>query len=179
MEPPQAAAPPAPPAAAVAPETMPAASAAPLDEAPVAPPPRAAEKGLGATALSTPPAQGAPAQPPKAPALAGVVDAPLAGNITQNDVMAQVTKNMELFNRCYALGAGTSKSWRAKVTVKATVGPSGAVGSAEIVQSTAKNPKVDACVVEAFKKLSFPRPPGAGATTFTFPLSYDGMEQVQ
>jgi TonB family protein len=168
MEPAQSAAPP------------PVASAAPREE------PKsdtlskpAVDKGLGGTALGTPPPQGAPPPPPKAPGAAGVVDAPLAGNITQNDVMAQVSRNMELFNRCYALGAGTSKSWRAKVTVKATVGPSGAVGSAEIVQSTAKNPKVDGCVVEAFKKLSFPRPPGAGATTFTFPLSYDGMEQVQ
>ena len=39
--------------------------------------------------------------------------------------------------------------------------------------------RVDACVVDGFKKLSFNRAAGSGATVITFPLSFDGMEQVQ
>ena len=106
-------------------------------------------------------------------------DAPLVSTLTQSDVLAQVNKSADLFNKCYSLGAGASKTWRAKVTIKATVGPTGNVSSADVMKSTAKNARVDACVIAAFKKLSFPRPKDSGTATFTFPLSFDGMEQVQ
>ena len=129
--------------------------------------------------------RGAPQKTPEPPppgavarAAASPTDAPLTGTITQDEVMNQVGRSSDLFNRCYSLGAGASKSWRAKVTVKATVGPTGNVGAVDVVSSNAKNAKVDACVVDAFKKLQFPRAKGAGATTFTFPLSFEPMEQV-
>lgn len=137
-----------------------AASAAPLSpHAAANPEPAGSAKQIGKAAVSP-------------------VDAPLISTISQAEVLAQVSNQAELFNKCYSLGAGASKTWRAKVTIKATVGPTGQVGSADVTNSTAKNPKVDACVVEAFKKLSFPRPKGSGTTTFTFPLSFDGAEQV-
>lgn len=126
-----------------------------------------------------PQAGAAPSAAP-APGRAGVAtDAPITTAITQDDVLALVQKNAESFNRCYTLGAGASKSYRAKVAVKATVGPTGAVNGVEVTSSTSKNPKVDACVVDAFKKLTFLRPKNSGTTTFTFPLSFDGLEQVQ
>jgi outer membrane biosynthesis protein TonB len=106
-------------------------------------------------------------------------DAPIASKITQDDILALVQKNADLFGRCYTIGAAASKSFRAKVTIKATVSPLGAVNAVEVLSSTAKNPKVDACVSDAFKKLTFTRPAGSGATVFTFPLSFDGMEQVK
>jgi outer membrane biosynthesis protein TonB len=122
-----------------------------------------------------------PSEGQGAPVKAAVVatDAPINTAISQDEVLAQVQKNAEPFNRCYTIGAGASKSYRAKVTVKATVGPTGSVNMVEILHSTAKNPKVDACVSEGFKKLTFPRPKGSGTTVFTFPMSFDGLEQVQ
>lgn len=144
------------------------------------PPGRGSSKASDSAAPEAPRAN-APEKDKKAIGRAAVssTDAPLQSAITQDQVMYQVGKSSEMFNKCYSLGAGASKSWRAKVTVKATVGPSGNVGSAEVLSSTAKNPKVDACVVESFKKLHFPRAEGSGTTTFTFPLSFDGVEQVQ
>jgi TonB family protein len=116
-------------------------------------------------------------QPTPGKAQAG--DPSIMTKITQEDILALVNKNGESFNKCYTLGAGSSKNYKAKVTVKATVSPAGSVNEVIIVSSTAKSPKVDACVVEAFKKLTFNRPAGSGATVFTFPLSFDGIEQVQ
>ncbi len=104
-------------------------------------------------------------------------DAPIATAITQKDVLDQANKHMDVFGACYDLGAKGSKTWRAKVTVKATVGPSGAVNAVDVVNSTANNPKVDACVADGFKKLAFARPKGAGTTTFTFPMVFDGFEE--
>jgi TonB family protein len=160
----------APPAAAAAATPSPNVTAAPAVVQPSTPP-----------ALPPPPPAG-PADAKKAdvaaPGRAGAADAPILGKITQDDVLAAVNKTGDTFNRCYSLGAAGSKTYTAKVTVKATVGPSGAVNTVEVVSSTAKNAKVDACVVEGFKKLSFKRPAGSGATVFTFPLSFDGAEQV-
>ncbi len=120
-----------------------------------------------------------PSDPAAAVGKATAVDAPLNTKITRDDILALVQKSSDLFNRCYTLGAGGAKSFRAKVTIKATVSPVGAVNAVEVLSSTAKNPKVDACVGDAFKKLTFNRPKGSGATVFTFPMSFDGMDQVQ
>ncbi len=95
-------------------------------------------------------------------------------------MLAAVQKSSDAFFACYSLGAGgKKKDYRAKVTIKATVSPTGAVNAVEILSSTTKSAKVDACVGEAFKKLTFNRPQGSGATVFTFPLSFDGMAQTQ
>jgi TonB family protein len=113
-----------------------------------------------------------------APGKATAKDAVLT-KISQEDILAAVNKNGDAFNKCYSIGAGSSKSYTAKVTVKATVGPSGTISSAEVVASTAKNAKVDACVLDGFKKITFTRPPNSGATIITFPLNFEGMQQVQ
>jgi hypothetical protein len=59
------------------------------------------------------------------------------------------------------------------------VSPLGTVNAIEVLSSTTKSPKVDACVTDAFKKLTFARPAGSGATVFTFPMQFDPMQQVQ
>jgi TonB family protein len=169
--------PPAPPQAAQAsPATQPqqpAGSPAPSAVAPAAggaqPPPPASVPGaaVGKKADTA------------GPGRAAATDAPILSKITQDDVLAAVNANGATFDRCYALGAAGSKSYAAKVTVKATVGPSGTVNTVEVVSSTAKSAKLDACVVDAFKTLSFRRPSGSGATVFTFPLTFDAPQQVQ
>ena len=164
----------APPPAATAPTTEPAATGSP-SAASASTPPKATE---APTPTAEPRAGGAAAPSSPAPGKAAT-DATIMTQITQDDILAVVNKNGASFNRCYTLGAGKSKSYRAKVTVKATVSPAGSVNAVEIVTSTAKNAKVDACVSDAFKKLTFTRPAGSGATVFTFPLSFDGIEQVQ
>ena len=71
-----------------------------------APPTTPSEKGSSASTSSPSAATTVPA------------DAPISTKITQDDVLAQVNKNAELFNTCYTMGAGASKSYRAKVTIK-------------------------------------------------------------
>lgn len=109
----------------------------------------------------------------------GAVDAPIVATaISQKDILDQVQKHMELFDKCYKL-VGTGKGARAVVTVKATVGPTGVVNAVEVLSSAPKNAKLETCVGDGFKNLTFPRPAGAGTTTFTFPMSFDGLVQVQ
>jgi TonB family protein len=117
---------------------------------------------------------GAPAQ--------AVVDSgstALGGRLTQQDIADILSKNAGLFNDCYTIGAGKSQSFTGVVTVKATLGPSGNVTVAEVVKSTAKNQKVDTCVVQAFKKIKFPAPRDGGTSVITFPMEFNGVEQIK
>lgn len=104
---------------------------------------------------------------------------PLSGRLTQKDIGEILSKNAGLFNDCYTIGANGGQSFTGTVTVQATLGPSGAVNDAKVTKSTAKNQKVDACVVNAFKKIKFPQPTGGGTSVITFPMEFSGVEQVQ
>jgi hypothetical protein len=111
---------------------------------------------------------------------ATVVNEPLGGGyLSQSDIRAIVMKNSELFNDCYTIGAGKSQQFVATVTIKATIGPAGAVQISEITKSTANNKKVDTCVADSFKKIKFPAPKGAATAVITFPMEFQGAEEVK
>jgi outer membrane biosynthesis protein TonB len=167
--------------AAPPPEVAPA-QAEPAPSTVASPPPpvsAAAQPNLPANADTAPAVKAAAAPAGGVQTASATTDAPLATGITQKDVLDQVQKHAELFDRCVTIGAAGSKGFRAKVTLKATIGPSGTVNAAEVASSTAKNPAVDACVLDAFKKLTFPRGKGSGATMLMCPLSFDAAQVAQ
>ncbi len=142
----------------------------------------------GGSAAATPaPSGGDKAAPPAAAAApsaaaqpaAARTDAPLATGITQQDVLDQVQKHADWFDKCVSIGQKGAKGFRAKITLKATIGPSGTVNAADVASSTSKNAAFDACVLDAFKKLTFPRPPGSGATMLSCPLNFDAAQVSQ
>ena len=116
----------------------------------------------------------------KAPGQAVVASPePLSGKLTQADIARILEKNGDVFGDCYTLGAGgKTKDFKGVVTVKATIGPSGTVNNVDVTKSTANNPKVDACVREAFKKIKFPHPHDGATSVITFPISFNGVEQI-
>ncbi|MFO0762849.1 MAG: TonB family protein [Byssovorax sp.] len=135
-----------------------------------------------------PPPEEKPADKPVLPGpgtglKAAVVDSstPLGnGRLTQAQIAKILEQGGDVFGECYNLGAGgANKDFRATVTVKATIGPTGKVNSAEVTKSTANNPKVDACVVQAFKKVKFPAPADGATSVITFPITFNGIEMVK
>ena len=48
----------------------------------------------------------------------------------------------------------------------------------EVTKSTANNPKVDACVAQAFKRVKFPAPADGATSVITFPITFNGLEVV-
>lgn len=127
---------------------------------------------------SVPATPGAPKES-KPVGQAATTEGNLTGKLTQADILALVNEHNELFNDCYTIGAGDSQQFVATVTIKATIGPSGKVADTEIVKSTAKNPKVDDCVTTAFKKMPFPKPADGATTVITFPMKFEGAEEIQ
>jgi TonB family protein len=114
---------------------------------------------------------------------ASVVDSEksLTGKLTQDDIRRILEKNGALFDTCYSVGATAKgkRDFRGTVTVKATIGPNGTVNAVQIIKSTAKNSKVDACVSDSFRKIKFPAPKNSAASVITFPIVFNGVEEVQ
>lgn len=148
-------------------------------EAPVA---DTAEPAASTAAAGGPTAPSSASEPSSEPAPRAEGAAPprertaLVGTLSSATIFDIVMKHQELFNDCYTIGAGSSEKLIATVTVKALVGPTGVVNDVSVLKSTAKNVKLDECVVAAFRKMSFP---ATGSTVpITFPMKFDGVEEV-
>ena len=135
----------------------------------------------GAELPGAPPATSAPS-PDKTgatPQNAAVEGQALTGSLSKAEIRNIVTKHAELFDECYSIGAGKSMQFVATVTIKATIGPSGVVNETKVLGSNAKNAKVDQCVADAFKKIKFPVPSNGATSVITFPMEFQGAEQVK
>ncbi|WP_433928839.1 TonB family protein [Sorangium cellulosum] len=110
---------------------------------------------------------------------AAVATGTLGGSISEAQVRDVVERHAELFDECYKMGVKASPKFMGKVTVKATIGPSGKVNRADVLKSTTKSQQVDRCVADAFEKMQFPRPEGGVTTVITFPIEFSGVELVQ
>jgi len=100
---------------------------------------------------------------------------PLSGTLSNEQIQTAVNGGLQAFDACYTLGADkTTGKLEGTVTIQATVGPNGDVNEAKVKESTVKNPKVDACVADAFKKVKFPRPEGGSTVMITYPMSFGG-----
>ncbi|WP_437731679.1 TonB family protein [Sorangium sp. So ce1335] len=171
----------------------PAGTAAPA-AADTAAPAAAAPPATGATPAAgeaPPPGSQVPAPAPPAAARPGaaagggtvtpgtaVATGTLGGSISDAQVRDAVEKHGELFDECYKIGIKSSPKFVGKVTVKATIGPSGKVNKADVLKSTTKNQQVDRCVADAFEQMQFPRPQGGVTTVITFPIEFSGVELV-
>ncbi|WP_437776794.1 TonB family protein [Sorangium sp. So ce1097] len=102
----------------------------------------------------------------------------LGGSISETQVRDVVEKHGELFDECYKIGVKSSPKFMGKVTVKATIGPTGKVNKADVLKSTTKSQQVDRCVADAFEQMQFPRPQGGVTTVITFPIEFSGVELV-
>jgi TonB family protein len=127
----------------------------PAPEAPPDPgstPPEGAQPAAAAPKPGEPgPAAAATAAPAASPA---TTQAPLLGKLTDTEIQATLSKNVELFDPCYP-EAMKKKKATVKVTVTATIGPKGDANDVKVSKSS-KDAKIDACVAEAFKKIKFP-----------------------
>jgi TonB family protein len=100
-------------------------------------------------------------------------DGTMSGTLSKEQIDSAVNKSVKLFDPCFSLGVDKDGKMSGTVTVKATVAPNGDVKEAGVSKSTVKNKKVDACVVEAFKKVKFPPPEGGSPAVITFPMKFD------
>lgn len=110
---------------------------------------------------------------------AGPETIPLSGTLSNDQIQKAVNDGAQNFDACYTLGADKSGKLEGTVTVQATVGPNGTVNDASVSKSTLKNEKVDACVIDAFRRLKFAQPEGGGTVMITYPMKFGGEVVVK
>lgn len=115
-----------------------------------------------------------PPPPPGGGTAAGAVQGAVVdsqGGLSEAEVRATIVQRQSSFRECYDIGSqGASSGFSGTVTVRAAIGPNGAVASVDVVNSTTKNTKVDTCVVDAVRRIQFPSK--GGGAVIAFPIQF-------
>jgi TonB family protein len=92
-----------------------------------------------------------------------------ADTLSGDSIAATVSKDLTPFKVCYDTNAKPGAA--GKVVTRFTVGADGKVGKAEIASSELKNEKLETCVLDALKTLTFTAPAG-GAVQVEYPFVF-------
>lgn len=91
-------------------------------------------------------------------------------------VRATVEAHRSEVTGCYEAILAQGEHPQGEVRVRFTVGRSGAVSSAAVQRTTLRQPRVEACIVQAVRRWSFPKPARPKTIVFPFRLSVDRVE---
>jgi hypothetical protein len=95
------------------------------------------------------------------------------GSPTEAGTIAFVIKgSFKKIRACYDQGLKRDPNLGGKVVVRFEIEPSGAVGKSEATSETVKDPAMLKCVRDLFAGLKFPRPPGGGRLSLTYPITF-------
>ncbi len=92
------------------------------------------------------------------------------GTVDPKGVRAAVRAHSDEVQNCYERARIEMPDLRGRVSVGATINPTGQVISASIGAATAKSPRLHACLLDAFRGWTFPAPSGGvnGSITYNF-----------
>lgn len=96
----------------------------------------------------------------------------VVGKLPPEVIKRIVRQNFGRFRLCYENGLRTNPRLEGRVTVRFAIARDGNVASATNSGSTLPNPSVVTCVVNSFRRLSFPPPDGGGLVVVTYPISF-------
>jgi TonB family protein len=106
-----------------------------------------------------------PGETPAAPA----ADVPFGPDTVRQTVEAHQAEVTGCYETILAQGAAP----QGEVRVRFTVGRNGLVSRAAVARSTLKQPRVEACIVQAVRRWPFPKPARPTTIVFPFRLSVD------
>jgi hypothetical protein len=116
---------------------------------------------------------GDPGKPPPPPCVGRFCDSTMVvGSLPAEAVQRVIHLNRARFRACYAAGVSRNPALAGRVVVEFSIRRSGEVGDAAVDDaSTLPDGEVRACLVDAFRHLSFPQPEG-GVVSVAYPMSF-------
>ena len=87
-------------------------------------------------------------------------------------IEATIAEDMSRIRRCYQKVLRENPSVAGKLVVSFTIGANGKVVDALTESSELSDPRVEACVVERFRRLRFPKPRGGGIMIVNYPFLF-------
>jgi TonB family protein len=103
-------------------------------------------------------------------ALPGV--ASVRGSLDKEIIRRIVRRNINQVRFCYQEALTRHPSLEGRLVTQFTIAPTGRVLAAMIESSTLKELSVEACVVNAVKRLEFPAPEGGGLVMVSYPFTF-------
>ena len=100
--------------------------------------------------------------------------ATISGSLNKDIVRRIVRSHINEVRGCYAVGLERDPSLVGRVTVNFDVGSSGRVSVAEIASTSLSDHGVSNCIARVVKRWRFPRPPGGGKVTISYPFVLGG-----
>lgn len=97
--------------------------------------------------------------------------ATVSGRLPPEVIQRVVRQNYGRMRVCYEQGLGTDPNLEGRVGVRFVIGADGAVIAASDAGSTIASARVVACVVQAFRTLTFPNPEG-GVVAVVYPIQF-------
>jgi len=92
------------------------------------------------------------------------------GGLDRGEVQRVLSRAMSRFRFCYERQLTTTPNLEGKLATLFTIGGSGDVVQASVVEGMDAN--VDRCVVQVLRSLRFPTPKGGGVVTVTYPFVF-------
>ena len=101
----------------------------------------------------------------------------VSGRIAPEMISRVVRQKLATMRACYEAGLARNPALAGRVAIKFTIDRTGSVAQAEMSGSSLVDPQVNACIVRAFRGLSFPAPAG-GNITVMYPLTFsNGVDE--
>jgi Ca-activated chloride channel homolog len=102
----------------------------------------------------------------------------ITGGLDKTIIRRAILTRQNEVRTCYAAELGSSPGLEGRVTVELTIDENGRVVSATVAESTLASPPVQACVLAAMKKLTFPRTTGGGIVVVRYPFLFKPAEKA-
>ena len=96
--------------------------------------------------------------------------AEVVGGLDKDLIRRVVRAHVNEVRHCYNLGLARDPNLKGRVAVQFTIGATGKVSSAVVAESDLKDSSVGACISQAVRRWSFPKPASGGAAMVTYPF---------
>jgi TonB family protein len=95
-----------------------------------------------------------------------------AGALSKREVRRVIGSNLARFKVCYEKSLDENPTLEGEIAVHFTIAPTGEVARTSVREASMKDENVESCILEVMRSLQFPRPPGGGVVTVTYPLRF-------
>ncbi|MFK7985117.1 MAG: TonB family protein [Sandaracinaceae bacterium] len=96
--------------------------------------------------------------------------AEVRGSLAREVIRRVIRRHINEVRFCYEQELNARPDLTGRVSVRFTIGPTGAVQDSSVSSSTLSNARVEQCIAQALRRWRFPAPPGGGVVVVTYPF---------
>lgn len=130
----------------------------------------------GGGSPSAPVAQTTDAPTANSGANASAANPEVRGSLPPEVIQRVIRRHLSTLRGCYERQLIQNPSLSGRVSIRFVIGADGRVASASVSSSSANNPTMENCLVQATQQMRFPPPEGGGVVIVTYPFVFASAE---